>query len=103
LANEMAGGTGTIESKEMAEDHLMNVKQVAASLQKKAPVEQTVESAADRLWNVTETAQFLGVEPTSLYHMVSRHSVPCIHLSKRCLRFRRSDLEAWIATKKSKP
>ena len=57
----------------------------------------------DRLLHVREAAQFLGVEPTSLYHMVSRDSVPCIRLSKRCLRFRKSDLEAWIATKKSKP
>ena len=74
------------------------------SARKEAPEQQIVESAPDRLWNVTETAQFLGVEPTSLYHMVSQGRVPCIRLSKRCLRFRKSDLEAWIATKKdSKP
>jgi excisionase family DNA binding protein len=56
----------------------------------------------DRLLHVREAAQFLGLAVGSLYRMVSEHRVPCIHLSKRCLRFRRSDLEAWIATKKSK-
>lgn len=84
----------------MSAQKFNSMQHAAASVRKEAPVEQIVESAPDRLWNVTETAQFLGVEPTSLYHMVSRHSVPCIHLSKRCLRFRKSDLEAWIATKK---
>lgn len=58
----------------------------------------------DRLLHVREAAQFLGVAPGSLYRMVSEHRVPCIHLSKRCLRFRLRDLEDWIATKKdSKP
>jgi excisionase family DNA binding protein len=96
----MAGSTGTVESEEMMENSLLDVKHVAASVQKKAPAEQISESAADRLWNVTEAAQFLGVEPTSLYHMVSQGRVPCIRLSKRCLRFRLRDLEDWIATKK---
>jgi excisionase family DNA binding protein len=98
----MAGSTGTVESEEMTENYPLDVKHVAGSVRKEAPVQQTVESAPDRLWNVTETAQFLGVASGSLYRMVSEHRVPCIHLSKRCLRFRRSDLEAWIATKKSK-
>jgi excisionase family DNA binding protein len=76
------------------------MQHVAESPQKEAPVQQAFESAADRLMKITEAAQFLAVEPTSLYHMVSQGRVPCIRLSKRCLRFRRSDLEAWIATKR---
>jgi predicted DNA-binding transcriptional regulator AlpA len=98
----MAGGTGTIESKAMTEDHLMDVKHVAGSIRKEAPVQQPFESAADRLMKITEAAQFLSVAPGSLYHMVSQGRVPCIHLSKRCLRFRMADLQAWIASKKSK-
>jgi excisionase family DNA binding protein len=98
----MAGSTGTVESEEMMENHLLDVKHVAESVRKEAPVEQMLESVPDRLWNITEAAQFLRVASGSLYRMVSEHRVPCIHLSKRCLRFRRSDLEAWIATKKSK-
>jgi excisionase family DNA binding protein len=54
----------------------------------------------DRLLHVRETAQFLGLATGSLYHMVSQGRVPCIRLSNRCLRFRKSDLEAWIQTKK---
>lgn len=78
-----------------------SMQHVAESTQKEAPVEQTFEGAADRLMKITEAAQFLAVSPNSLYHMVSQGRVPCIRLSNRCLRFRKSDLEAWIATKKS--
>jgi predicted DNA-binding transcriptional regulator AlpA len=77
--------------------HLM--QNPAGSAQKEAPVEQTVESAADRLMKITEAAQFLAVEPTSLYHMVSQGRVPCIRLSKRCLRFRMADLKHLIDQK----
>ena len=68
-------------------------------VRKKAPIEQTFESAADRLWNAKEAAQFLGVAPGSLYHMVSQRRVPCIRLSNRCLRFRMSDLKQLIDEK----
>ena len=81
--------------------HKVNLTQhVTESIRKEAPVEQTLESAADRLVKITEAAQFLAVAPGSLYHMVSQGRIPCIHLSKRCLRFRLRDLEAWVATKK---
>jgi predicted DNA-binding transcriptional regulator AlpA len=73
----------------------------AESIRRAAPVQQTLESSADRLLKIAEAAQFLNVAPGSLYHLVSQGRVPCIHLSKRCLRFRMADLQAWIATKKS--
>jgi excisionase family DNA binding protein len=55
----------------------------------------------DHLMNVSEVAEFLGLSKGTIYHLVSQQRVPCIRLSNRCVRFRRSDLEAWIATKKS--
>ena len=94
MGNDVAGGAGEIAD-EMSEEN-----KLLLTIQKEAPVQQTLESSADRLLKITEAAQFLGVAPGSLYHMVSQRRVPCIRLSKRCLRFRRSDLEAWIATKK---
>jgi predicted DNA-binding transcriptional regulator AlpA len=53
----------------------------------------------DRLLHVREAAQFLGVAPGSLYHMASQGRVPCIRLSKRCLRFRMADLKQLIDEK----
>jgi excisionase family DNA binding protein len=53
----------------------------------------------DRLLHVREAAQFLGVAPGSLYHMVSQRRVPCIRLGNRCLRFRMSDLKRLIDEK----
>ena len=54
----------------------------------------------DHLLNVSEVAEFLGLSKGTIYHLVSQQRVPCIRLSNRCLRFRLSDLEKWIATKK---
>ena len=52
--------------------------------------------AEDKLLDVSEAAQFLGVPVGTLYHMVSQRRVPCIRLSKRCLRFRRADIDELV-------
>lgn len=52
-----------------------------------------------RLMNVKEAAEFLGVGVGTLYHWVSAGTVPHIKLSLRCLRFRREELERWVAEK----
>jgi excisionase family DNA binding protein len=51
----------------------------------------------DRLMDVNEVAEFLGLATGTIYHLVSEKRLPCIRLSARCLRFRRSDLEKLIA------
>lgn len=51
----------------------------------------------DRLMDVNEVAEFLGLAVGTIYHLVSEKRLPCIRLSARCLRFRRSDLEKLIA------
>jgi excisionase family DNA binding protein len=50
----------------------------------------------DRLLTVAEAARFLNLAPGSLYHLVSQHRIPVIRLSRRCIRFRRQSLLAWI-------
>jgi excisionase family DNA binding protein len=50
----------------------------------------------DRLLDVNEVAEFLGLAVGTVYHLVSQKRLPCIRLSARCLRFRRSDLEKHI-------
>ncbi|MBZ5720087.1 MAG: helix-turn-helix domain-containing protein [Acidobacteriia bacterium] len=48
------------------------------------------------LLDVREAAWLLRLFPGTLYHMVAEGRVPCIRLSRRCLRFRRSDLDEWV-------
>lgn len=49
------------------------------------------------LLTVREVAELLGIRPGSVYHWVSQGRLPCIRLSSRCLRFRREDLDEWLA------
>lgn len=49
--------------------------------------------AADRLLTATEVATILGVRPKRVYEL----DVPYVQLSVRAKRWRRTDLEAWIA------
>ena len=51
----------------------------------------------DKLLTVTEAAELLRLSPGTLYHLISRRAVPCVKLSKRCVRFRQSELEQWIS------
>ena len=48
------------------------------------------------LLDVREAASLLHLSPGTVYHLVSQGRVPCIRLSRRCLRFRRSDLDEWV-------
>ena len=66
----MAGSTGTVESKEMMEDYLLDVKEVA---------------------------ELLGLAPGSIYQLISQSRITVVRLAARCVRFRRSDIDRWIA------
>ena len=45
------------------------------------------ERPLERLLTVDEVADLLRLSRGSVYHMVSQGRLPCIRLSKRCLRF----------------
>ena len=49
------------------------------------------------LLNVEEAAALIGVSTGTLYHWIGERRVPIVRLSRRCVRFRRSDLEAWLS------
>ena len=53
----------------------------------------------DDLADVNEIAEFLHLSPGTVYHLISQERIPFVRLSARCVRFRRSDVEAWIAGK----
>jgi excisionase family DNA binding protein len=69
MGNDVAGGTGTIGSEEMT-DNLLDVRQVA---------------------------KLLGLAPGSIYQLISQSRIPVVRLSARCVRFRRCDIDRWIA------
>jgi len=50
----------------------------------------------DRLLNVGEVAELLGLSKGTIYHLVSQRRLPCVRLSARCLRFRESEIQDFI-------
>jgi predicted DNA-binding transcriptional regulator AlpA len=53
----------------------------------------------ERLWNVEEVANFLGLAIGSVYHLVSQGRIPCVRLSARCLRFDPDVIAVWLQEK----
>jgi excisionase family DNA binding protein len=50
-----------------------------------------------RLLTIDDLAALTGFSVGTLYHWVSQKRIPVVRFSARCVRFRRSDIEAWIA------
>jgi excisionase family DNA binding protein len=48
------------------------------------------------LLTIEEVAELTGFSVGSLYHWVSQGRIPVIRFSARCIRFRRSDIDAWL-------
>jgi excisionase family DNA binding protein len=49
------------------------------------------------LLNIEEVAELTGFSVGTLYHWVSEGRIPVLRFSPRCIRFRRSDIDAWFA------
>lgn len=52
----------------------------------------------DKLLTINEVSELTGLAVGTLYHFVSAHRIPVVRLSKRCIRFSRTDLLEWIQT-----
>jgi len=52
----------------------------------------------ERLLTVKELAELLGLNPGSVYHWLSEQRLPCIRFSRRCVRFRESDVQSLLET-----
>jgi len=48
------------------------------------------------LLTVAEVANLTGFAEGTLRHFVSQKRIPVVRISDRCVRFRRSDIEAWL-------
>jgi excisionase family DNA binding protein len=60
----------------------------------------------DRLLTISELADITGITKGSLYHMLSEKRIPVVRISKRCVRFRYSEILRWwdrISQKESEP
>ena len=51
----------------------------------------------ERLLTIAEVSELTTLAVGSLYHLVSQKRIPVVRLSKRCIRFRYSDVLDWIA------
>lgn len=49
-----------------------------------------------QLLTVEEVAELTGFSAGTLYHWVSQGRIPVLRFSDRCIRFRRSDIDAWL-------
>lgn len=52
----------------------------------------------DRLFTIKEVSELTGLAVGTLYHFVSQKRIPVVRLSRRCIRFRKSDMSDWIQT-----
>jgi excisionase family DNA binding protein len=53
----------------------------------------------DALLTIQDVANLTGLSVGTLYHWISEGRIPVVRFSKRCVRFRKSDIEEWIAAK----
>ena len=60
------------------------------------PGPEPLEHSDDDLLTVHEVARILNLAVGSIYHLVSQGRIPHVHLSSRCLRFRRDSIRVWI-------
>lgn len=51
---------------------------------------------SDHLLTIKEVSVLTRLAVGTLYHLVSERRIPTVHLSRRCIRFRMSDLQRWI-------
>jgi len=53
----------------------------------------------EKLMTVGEVAKFLGYKPKGVYLLVAEKRIPVVKISRRALRFRPSEIEAWLNAK----
>jgi excisionase family DNA binding protein len=53
--------------------------------------------STESLLTVHDVAKLLGLSVGSIYHMINQKRLPVVKLSARCVRFKKADLDAWIA------
>jgi excisionase family DNA binding protein len=57
----------------------------------------------ESLLTIRQLSELTQLSVGSLYHFVSQQRIPVVRISARCLRFRKADIEAWIADRVVEP
>lgn len=57
---------------------------------------QSTQTSPDRLLDVREAAEMLGLKPSTLYQWAYERRIPVVKLFGRALRFRMSDLQKLV-------
>lgn len=57
---------------------------------------QSMQTSPDRLLDVREAAEMLGLKPSTLYQWAYERRIPVVKLFGRALRFRASDLQKLV-------
>lgn len=55
------------------------------------------------VFTVVEAARFLRMSAKTLYKLIDEDRVPYVRITERRIRFRRSSLIAWLASRESSP
>jgi excisionase family DNA binding protein len=53
----------------------------------------------EKLLTTEEVASLLGFTRAGVYSLILKGRIPCIKISRRCVRFRAADIEAWLRSK----
>ena len=53
----------------------------------------------EALLTIREVSELTNLSVGTLYHWIGQGRVPVVRFSKRCVRFRKSDIEEWIKAK----
>lgn len=60
-----------------------------------------MESLPDALWSLSQTAEFLGVPPGTVYDWISRGTAPKSYKIGRHRRFDPADVRSWLDARSS--
>ena len=61
------------------------------------------EKGMERLLNVNDVADMLGIAPKSVYRLVAERKIPYTKPTRMTLRFRRSVIEDWLESRSLLP
>jgi excisionase family DNA binding protein len=59
----------------------------------------TEDKMKQLLIDIRQLSELTGFPVGTLYHFISEKRIPVVRFSSRCVRFRVSDIEAWIEEK----
>lgn len=65
--------------------------------------DRAINSNIDPLWDKKQVALYLKCSVETIKKQVQARRIPFVKLSARCIRFRRQDIEKWLADRTITP